>query len=169
MSTDTQQMPFEASPDEWTVLYQNTQRAWLTATGFVLGLVTQLAALVREVRTGRRRAWLRLPVVALYAGAMYAFSSLTVTVRRGELEAAFASGILRRTIDLHTVESADVVRLPWYYGWGVRFTPHGLLYTVWGREAVRLEFAGGGGFTIGSPEPHLLLNAIEQARRLPAA
>jgi hypothetical protein len=162
-------MRSDASPDEWTVLYENTQRAWLTATGFVMGLVTQTAALVRDVRAGRRRAWLRLLIVAFYATAMYAFSSLTVTVRRGELTAAFASGILRRSIDLHNVESATVVTLPWYYGWGVRLTPHGLLYAVWGREAVRLEFTGGGGFTISSPEPHLLLNAIEQARRLPAA
>jgi hypothetical protein len=162
-------MSFDASPAEGTVLYENTQRAWLTATGFVLGLATQTAALASDVRAGRQRAWLRLLLVAFYATAMYAFSSLTVTVRRGEFTAAFASGILRRSIDLRDVESASVVTLPWYYGWGVRFTPHGLLYAVWGREAVRLESTGGKGFTIGSPEPHLLRNAIEQARRLPAA
>jgi hypothetical protein len=167
-SLDEPSVPSQ-SPDEPSVLYEDTQRARLATAGLVMGLTTQTAALIREVRAHRRRAWLQALMVAFSAAALYAFSSLTVTVRRGELTAAFAAGLLRRSVDLHSIASARVVTLPWYYGWGARFTPHGLLYSVVGRDAVRLELAGGGGFTIGSPEPHLLLNAIEQARRLPPA
>ena len=43
--------------------------------------------------------------------------------------------------------------IPWYAGWGLRYSRGGLLYCVWGRRAVRLALADGRSFTVGTDEP----------------
>jgi hypothetical protein len=55
------------------------------------------------------------------------------------------------------------VRNKWWYGWGIRLTPHGWLFNVGGLDAVELELASGRKFRIGTDEPQGLLNAIRTA------
>jgi hypothetical protein len=69
-----------------------------------------------------------------------------------------------RRFELHTIAAASAVKTSWLAGWGIRLTPQGWLYNAWGRGAVRLQFAGGRRFTIGTDEPEALLAAIERAR-----
>jgi hypothetical protein len=152
-----------AGADE--IIYQHTQRGWLTLLGFAMGLLAQGVSAARDIRAGRRRVWSYVPVMAIYAFAVFVFSSLTVAVRPPWLQATFAGGLFRRSVDLTAVKTAAVITVPWYYGWGVRVTPHGLLYSVSGRSAVRVTQSDGRAFTVGSDEPYLLLSAIEQARR----
>jgi hypothetical protein len=76
----------------------------------------------------------------------------------------FTGGLARRRFALHAIESASAVKVPWLAGWGIRVTPQGWLYNAWGRDAVRLQFAGGRRFTIGTDEPQALLAAIERGR-----
>jgi len=155
MNTDT--------PEQ--ILYRHTQQvSWMLAVSVVV-LVVELGGIARGARRGRARFWPSVLAVAGFAfGA--ALASLTVVVRPNEVEAAFAGGLLRRRIDLATVESASVVSVPWYVGRGARFMPGGRVFYVWGSRAVELKLAGGGTFTIGSDEPYMLLSAVEQARRV---
>ena len=100
------------------------------------------------------------------------FSWLDTEVTEEAFVASFVAGALRRRIPLDEIESAEVVTVPWYYGWGARMTPRGWLfggsrgwlYNVWGRRAVALRLRGGKSFTVGSDEPEALLAAIEAAR-----
>ena len=94
-------------------------------------------------------------------------SSLTVVVTSDRLAVWFGIGVIRRTIRIQEIRDAHIVRNPWYYGWGIRLTPHGWLFNVSGFDAVELELKNNKRFRIGTDEPKQLLEAIqkEQARQ----
>ena len=62
------------------------------------------------------------------------------------------------------IRDAKAVKNRWYYGWGIRLSPHGWLFNVSGFDAVELEMANGVKYRIGTDEPDKLLAAIEQWR-----
>jgi len=158
--------------------YHHRQIAWATVVGFAAALATQGGAFVRNVRRGQRvRALMSLPWAASLVVSMGLFSWLDTEVTDEGFAASFACGTLRRRISVGEIESAEVVTVPWYYGWGARLTPRGWLggdrtgwlYNVWGRGAVALHLRDGRVFTVGSDEPEALLAAIEAARAVPEA
>jgi hypothetical protein len=133
--------------------------------GMALGTLTQVRALVRDRRAGTPRWWWHVPGWLAFAALMLAFSRLTVQVDETHVSVCFGGGLARRRFELHTIEAASAVKTSWLAGWGIRLTPQGWLYNAWGRGAVRLQFAGGRRFTIGTDEPEALLAAIELARQ----
>jgi hypothetical protein len=147
--------------------YRHTQIGYLTILGLVGASLSQLGAAAHDIRAGRRRVWSYLPASLVFLASMAMSSSLTAEVTDDTVSAWFTLGLFRRTIRLADVQEATVVTIPWYAGWGVRYSRSGLLYCVWGRHAARLTLAGGRTFTIGSDEPGLLLAAIEEARAIP--
>jgi hypothetical protein len=158
--------------------YRHRQIAWATIVGFAAALATQGGTLVRDLRRGRRlRALASLPWALTLVVSMGLFSWLDTEVTDEAFVASFAGGALRRRIPLGDIESAAVVTVPWYYGWGARLTPRGWLggarpgwlYNVWGRRAVALRLREGRSFTVGSDEPEALLAAIEAARAVSQA
>ena len=144
--------------------YRHTQMGYLTILGLLSGGLSQLGAAARDLRAGRRRVWSYLPGSLVFLVSMATISSLTAEVTDDSVAAWFTGGLFRRRIALADITQATVVTIPWYAGWGLRYSGGGWLYCVWGRRAVRLSRAGGRPFTIGSDEPELLQMAIEEAR-----
>ena len=99
-----------------------------------------------------------------YSVALAMFSTLTVVIEDHFVVAEFTFGIPRRPLYLGNVVNCRIVQPPWYYGWGIRYTPRGWLYRVSGFSAVEIEVTSGRHFTIGSDEPDVLVEAIERAR-----
>ncbi|MCX6374198.1 MAG: hypothetical protein NTX16_14225 [Actinobacteria bacterium] len=149
--------------------YRHTQIGYPMFGGMAVGTFTQARALVRDKRAGRPRWWWHVPGWLTFAALMLAFSRLTVQVDETRISVGFGGGLARRRVELHTIEAASAVKIPWLAGWGIRLTPQGWLYNAWGRDAVRLRFAGGRRFTIGTDEPEALLAAIARAREIRAA
>jgi hypothetical protein len=145
--------------------YRHTQRSGTTLLGLGLGLVTQLGSLVRAVRRRKRHAWLKALPIVVFTPLMYTFSALTVEIAYGVLTVQFRAGLLQRTIALAAIREVEQVEVPWYYGWGLRWTPRGWLYNVKGRDAVALGLANGRTVLIGTDEPAELVRVIEAARR----
>jgi len=57
----------------------------------------------------------------------------------------------------------DTVKNPWYFGWGVRFIPNGMLYNITGTAAIELKFKHTNKvFRIGSKDPWKLKQEIEK-------
>lgn len=54
-----------------------------------------------------------------------------------------------------------IVRL--FAGWGIRITPHGMLYNVSGSEAVEIRMKNVRRFRLGTDEPEVLRGAILKA------
>jgi hypothetical protein len=140
--------------------YEHRQTAtWLTALllGSALGAGALALAVAAESTAGAVVAGAVAFVVLL---AAWIFRSLRVRVGDTHVEVAFGSGWPRRSIALAEIESAEPVRNRWWYGWGIRFTPHGWLWNLSGLDAVELRRRGGKRFRIGTDDPEGLAGAI---------
>ncbi|MCH2142912.1 MAG: hypothetical protein MK077_07960 [Phycisphaerales bacterium] len=89
------------------------------------------------------------------------FGSLTVTVDEDEIKHWFGPGFWRKTYQMSNVVSAKPVVNKWWWGWGIRLTPHGWLYNVSGLDAVELELASGKRVRVGTDEPEEFSEAVK--------
>src|SRR5690606_25880125 len=88
------------------------------------------------------------------------FSSLTVAISGDLLEFWFGARVWHRKFLLTKIAGCHVVKNSWWYGWGIRWTPHGWLYNVAGPMAVEILFKNGKKIRVGSDEPVTLAEAI---------
>ena len=91
------------------------------------------------------------------------FSRLTVAVDDQMITIQFGLRIIRKTFPLKEIETYRVVKNPWYYGWGIRFTPRGWLFNVSGFSAIELQMKNGKQYRIGTDEPDNLVAVLEEA------
>jgi hypothetical protein len=117
-----------------------------------LGIVASLPSAVRPVTLG---------VAVLLVVIAVLFSSLTVVVTDGELCFHFGPGFWRKRVALSEVKAATPTQSSWWEGWGIRFTPRGMLYNVSGTNAVEIELRSGRRFRIGTDDPEGLVQALE--------
>jgi len=146
-------------PREWW--YEHTQRASLIIGSVTAAIIILLASmyLFGIVRV-------TLLVLGIMVFVLAIFSTLTVSVCDDTLRIRFGPvGLIRKSWPLAEIASVTAVTNPWYYGWGIRWTPHGLLYNVSGFGAVEVRLNSGKTFRIGTDEPEALHHAIEQARK----
>jgi hypothetical protein len=100
-------------------------------------------------------------VFVMLAVCLVLFAVLSVNVDSRDVSLRFGIGVIRKKFPVAGIETAGVVRNPWYYGWGIRKTPDGWLYNVSGLLAVELRMKSGEKYRIGTDDPSGLLNAIE--------
>lgn len=110
------------------------------------------------------------PVPLIVSGMMIfilaIMSRLTVSVTREALRIRFGPvGLVHREWKLSGIVSAVPVTNPWYYGYGLRWTPYGRLYNVSGRHAVEILCISGDRVRIGTDEPEALAKVINHAIR----
>ena len=91
------------------------------------------------------------------------FSTLTVRVGGGVITVQFGVGVIRKRIQLNDVETYAIVRNPWYYGLGIRYTPRGWLYNIYGLSAIELLMRNGKTCRIGTDDPEGLAKALGAA------
>jgi len=139
-------------------IYEHTQVGYL-----VIVAMTAAMVLIGIVMANTGLNWIAIGVLVVIAAALVFFSSLTVVIREDELEVRFGPGPIRKQFRLHDIESSQIVKNHWYYGWGIRLTPHGWLYNVSGFQAVQIKFRTGEEFRIGTDVPQELEAAIQQA------
>ena len=92
------------------------------------------------------------------------FATLTVEIRNPWLKFRFGLGLIRKKLKIGEIESCEIVRNPWYYGWGIHATRKGWVYNVSGFEAVEIFMSDGRRLRIGTDEPELLRKAILTAK-----
>ena len=101
--------------------------------------------------------------VAICVGVLLVFSKLTTRVAEGVIEARFGVGIICKRFQLSEVKSYEKVRNPWYFGIGIRYTPRGWLYNIYGRSAIELVMKDGKRCRIGTDDPDGFERAIYRA------
>ncbi len=138
--------------------YKHTQVGYL-----VIVVMAAVMVLIGVALANAGIDWIAIGVLVVIAVALVLFSSLTVVIREDELEARFGPGPIRKRFKLNEIESCQVVKNHWYYGWGIRFTPHGVLFNVSGFHAVEIKLRTGKKFRIGTDVPQELEEAIRQA------
>ena len=101
-------------------------------------------------------------VLIILGFCLVLFMKLTVEIDEDVLEIRFGLELIRKKFSLKNIESCQVVKNPWYYGWGIRLTPHGWLYNVSGFYAIELKMITGKKYRIGTDVPDALEKAIRQ-------
>ena len=100
-------------------------------------------------------------VSAVVALACLMFYGMTSTVSDEEVVISFGIGLIRKRIPLSRIMKAESVRSPWYYGWGIRLIPNGMMFNISGSYAVELRFNDSDRiFRIGSKKPSVLREEI---------
>ena len=138
--------------------YRHTQVGYL-----IIATMAAVMVWIGVVLANSGINWAAIGGLAVIAVALVLFSSLTVVIGEDEVEARFGPGPISKRFKLNEIESCQVVKNHWYYGWGIRLTPHGVLYTVSGLDAVEIKLRTGKKFRIGTDVPQELEAAIRQA------
>ena len=107
--------------------------------------------------------WIFLSMAAVMIVVLLLFHSMTVEIENAEMRIRLGIGLIRRRFPVREIISAKIVRNKWWYGWGIRLTPHGWMFSVSGYDAVQLTLRNGRSYRIGTDEPHKLYRAIEAA------
>ena len=91
---------------------------------------------------------------------LFLFGGLTTRVDAVSLNLSFGIGVIRKSILLKDIESAESVKNRWWYGFGIRLTPHGWMWNMKGLSAVEITYKTGKKFRIGTTNPEGLLTAL---------
>ncbi|HZM00446.1 MAG TPA: hypothetical protein VFD43_09360 [Planctomycetota bacterium] len=143
--------------------YEHTQSSRLTRMGLGLAIAVLTVAMLATDEPGAQVVL--GAVVVVLAASWLTFSALTVSLEGGQLLLRFGPGLIRRRIDLASIQRVRPVRNSWWHGWGIRWTGEGWLWNVAGYDAVELEFSDGRRFRVGTDEPAALAAALEQGLR----
>ena len=89
------------------------------------------------------------------------FGTLTVVVDQDTVSCQFGPvGLIRKRLALADIRRAAAIRTSPLWGWGLRLTPRGWLWNVWGLNAVEFEMTNGARFSVGTDQPQALLDAL---------
>jgi hypothetical protein len=140
-------------------MYQHTQTGWL----IIGALGGSFAVVIGMLLMGNLSIFspLIIGIIAFFGLLYLLFYQLTVTVDDEEIVVAFGVGWIKKRIALKDIDHCEIVKNPWWYGWGIRLTPGGWMYNVSGLKAVQLHLKSGRGFRIGTDEPNELAAVIE--------
>ena len=144
--------------------YNHTQPGTLLKTllkGFAV--ISGASGIVTAFKSTIRRALPLLIASVVLEACAFLFDSLNVKVSRTYISLKFGIGIIRKRFAVVDVQNAAIVRNRWYYGWGIRLTPHGWLYNISGLDAVEIQLRNGRKYRIGTDEPVELLSVIRSA------
>ena len=103
-------------------------------------------------------AWIVI-LIGLVGAAL--FWGLTVEVNKDVVRLYFGFGIIHRSILREHIAMVTQVRNRWWWGFGIRWTPHGWMWNISGLDAVELTYHNGKKFRIGTDEPEALLEALK--------
>lgn len=106
--------------------------------------------------------------VVVFLLVMLFFYNLTISVKGRVIQAKFGIGLIKFNFNIEELHQVEIIRIPWWYGWGIRFTPQGMLYNIWGRQAVKVTFTSKGKkktVLLGTEEPEELLRHINNLKQ----
>ena len=91
------------------------------------------------------------------------FYGLFIEVNKTQIQIKFGLGFIKKNIKIKDIESVASVRNKWWYGWGIRLTPHGWLWNIHGLNAVEIKYKNSGKkFRIGTLDSNELKAEIEK-------
>ena len=141
-----------------TIRYQHTQIGYLL---IILYSIVVLFLGYFNIMTNFHPLTLIVLIIILIVLGI--FSRLTVTVDDQMIKFQFGLRIIRKTFLLKDIEAHCVVKNPWYYGWGIRFTPRGWLFNVSGFSAIELQMKNEKTYRIGTDDPDNLARVLDEA------
>jgi hypothetical protein len=147
------------------ILYSHRQFSRATVVSF-LAMAAILIAVFAPSTT--RSAILALPIVTAVVAASVLLAvavhvvmlSLTVTVSDGELSWYFGPGFWKKRIQRSDITRVRSIRLPWWYGIGIKYTPQASIYLVTPGDGIEIALADGKVVQVGTDDPKGLIAAL---------
>ncbi len=144
--------------------YSKSQTGWI-----IIGLMSAIIILIVllyifQWGTNTLSLMPFLALLSIFSFLMLLFYQLTVELDGSVLKVIYGIGIITIRFRIDELLDTEVIKTPWYYGWGIRITPKGMLYNIYGPDAVRIKFTHNGkkkSIMVGSPEPEKLQHALE--------
>lgn len=143
------------------MVYEHTQTAYVSAGIAVATATILFLSLVAS--SGGERPVLPVVVGVIALVLVVFFSRLSVTVSATEVTSTFGFGWPTHTVAIADIVEVERVRTKWYHSWGYRLIRGGLMYNVWGLDAVELRVSEQKIFRIGTDDPEGLLETISRA------
>ena len=140
-----------------TTQYEHTQIGYFLVT--VYSIVVLFLGYLNIMTNFHPLTLIGLIIVLIVLGI---FARLTVAVDDQMIKIQFGLSIIRKSFLLQEIERYRVVRNPWYYGWGIRFTPRGWLFNVSGFSAIELRMKNGKLYRIGTDDPDNFAAALDE-------
>ena len=137
-------------------LYKHTQIGYI-----ILAFMAVAAAVMIPIMLTSGAIALGVGIVLV----LLLFGTLTVEIRDEKLSFWFGIGLVRKSIPLSEIGDCSISSFPWYYGWGIRYTPQGWLFNVSGFTAVRLMLKNGKRLQIGTDDADALCSVVTNAIR----
>jgi hypothetical protein len=137
--------------------YEHTQFGYFITIAIVAAMVA-IGVIMADMGIN----WIAATVLVVLAVIVVLFHRLTVVIDEEELVVQFGPGVIRKRFKLNEIVSCQAVKIPWYYGWGIRATPQGIVFRVSGFHAVQVKLTTGKEFLIGTDVPQELEEAIRQ-------
>lgn len=141
--------------------YHHTQTGYLIIVILILGLIFLSYLLIFH-----GFVWIVFIITIILGFCTILFATLTVIIKENILEIQFGPGIIRKKFLLTDIDSCQIVKNPWYYGWGIRVIPNGFLYNVSGFYAVEIKMKTGKKYRIGTDVPKELEKAILESIKI---
>lgn len=138
--------------------YQHTQIGYFVIVGLAIACLFCLLFMVFISFN-----WITFATLVFFSICLALFATLTVDIGNDTVEIRFGIGLIRKKFALKDIDSCQVVKNPWYYGWGIRLTPQGWLYNVSGLSAVEINLRDGKKYRLGTDMPQDLAQAIQVA------
>ena len=102
-------------------------------------------------------------IYTLFALITLIFYGLFIEISEKKITLRFGIGLIRRSIDIDSIEYVECVRNKWWYGWGIRLTPHGWMSNVSGLDAVEIKYKNmDKKFRIGTDDSKKLKEEIQK-------
>ena len=138
--------------------YEHTQFGYFIVVAIVAAMVA-----IGIIMADMGFNWIAAAVLVVLAVIVVLFHRLKVVINEEELVVQFGPGVIRKRFKLSEIASCQTVKIPWYYGWGIRATPQGMVFRVSGFHAVQIKLTTGKEFLIGTDIPQELEEVIRRA------
>jgi hypothetical protein len=150
------------------VQYRHTQIGYMVIIpiGIVLFIIVALFMIIASSIYNRLIIFPGFIFAVILSLTILLFYRLTIIITNDNLEIRFGIGLIRKRFPLKDIDHVQIVKNPWYYGWGIHFTPYGWLYNISGFDAVQVKMTSGKSFRVGTDDPVGLETAIRQAKEM---
>jgi hypothetical protein len=106
--------------------------------------------------------WISFVITVVLLLTIAGFYKLTIKIDTERLRVTLGMGLIRKEVRVADIIGCEPIGIRWWYGWGIHFTPYGLLYNVSGWEAVAIRLRNGRRFSLGTDDPQGLVAAIRR-------
>ncbi|PIQ10085.1 MAG: hypothetical protein COW71_03835 [Ignavibacteriales bacterium CG18_big_fil_WC_8_21_14_2_50_31_20] len=123
------------------IKYEETQKAYWV---FIVGIVS-IATVIIVYKLQLEKIEILLNIVIIVSVIVISvallFYKLKIFIDANIMTISFGVGLIKRSIELKDIDfnSIEEIKIPWYYGIGLRITPHGILFNTKFGKALKLK------------------------------